>query len=108
MILRGRALSHGDGVAVLESERRQPSHTVPRGELARDVREDASRIARERIRERVVQHREQPCAGVLGVHVDGSGAQRLHRDLRLAEPHSPVDDDPARLEQLREHLGQQI
>ena len=108
MILRGRALSHRDRVAVLESERGQPSHRVPRCELTRDVREHTSRIARERIGERVVQHREQSRARVLGVHIDGAGPERLHRDLRLPEPHPPVDDHPVRLEQLREHLGEQI
>ena len=62
--------AHRDRVAVLEAERRQPSHAVPRRELARDVREHAPRIARERIGERVVQHREQPRARVLGIDVD--------------------------------------
>ena len=65
MILRGGFVTHGDGIRVLEAERWQPADTVQLHEAARDVTKDAL-AARG-----VVQDRDEPGAGVLGIDVDG-------------------------------------
>ena len=57
---------------------------------------------------RLAQDGEQSGARVLGIDVDRPRPQRAERDLRRAQPHPPLHRDPARLQQLREHLRQQV
>jgi pyridoxine 5'-phosphate synthase PdxJ len=55
-----------------------------------------------------VQNRNEPGPGVLRVNVDCIATQRTERDLGGAEPGFAVHLESAGLEQLREHLGEQI
>ena len=76
-----RLLSHGDGVAVLKSERRQPGHTESLAARGSDVRKRASGIGAHRRRDRIAENCDKPGAGVFGIHVDGIVAQRLKRNV---------------------------
>ena len=54
------------------------------------------------------KNREQSGARVFRIDVDGARLQRAERKVRRAEARPTVDAQPARLEQLREHLGEEI
>ncbi len=73
-------------------------------ERSRDVRVHVLRAALRRLGE----NGEQPGARVLGVDVDRVRAERAERDLGGAEARPPLHAHAARLEQLGEHLGEQI
>ena len=92
---RGLA-AHGDRVAVLEAERGEPAHAVAAIEFALHVRVEQARVCGKRVGEGIVQHRQQPRARVLGIHIYCTRAQSAERDLGRAESWSPVHRDPAR------------
>ena len=56
----------------------------------------------------VVQDRDEPGTGVLGIDVDGVRPQGAEENLGGPKSRSPLDANSARLEQLREHLGEEI
>ena len=104
MPLRGLP-PHRDGVGVLEAERRQPADAPAPAELAA-TRGRTPRAGRGCGGS--PQDREQAGAGVLGIDVDRARAERAERDLGGAEPGPALHRDAARLEQLREHLGEEV
>ncbi len=104
----GRLASHGDGVAILEAERREPAYAEARGKSARHAVEGEPRVAAHRRRDAVAQYGDEAGSRVLGIHVDRVGAERREGDLGCAESRAPHDGDPGRLEELREHLGQEV
>ncbi len=99
-----RRATHGDRVAVLETQRREPADAPPSPELGRHA---AIRVAGAAARS-LVKNREESGARVLRIDVDGARLQRAEREVRRAETRPAVDAQPARLEQLREHLGEEI
>ena len=101
--VRGLA-PHGDRVGVLEAQRRKPADAEAVAELAGYLGVGRARIGRGPL----VQDREQARAGVLRVHVDGAAPERRERDLGRAEAEPALRPDPAGLEQLSEHLGQEV
>jgi len=77
-------------------------------EAAREFGRDASVDVLSPAAWRFVQEHEQAGARVLRVHVDCTTRERSKRDLRRPEPRPPIDANPARLQQLREHLGENV
>src|SRR5215216_6052266 len=101
---RCRLATYADGVRVLESERRQPTHAEA---IAKRVRNVPERLVRRATRG-VAEDGEQTGAGVLGIDVDRVRANRGERDFGGAESRTAVDAKAARLEQLREHLAEDV
>ena len=96
--------SHGNGIGVLKAERSDPADAPATAELRGDAREHRLRVGLRGLAE----NRDEPGAGVLGIHVDGPGAKRLERNLGGAEPRAPRHRKPPGFEQLGKHLGQEI
>ncbi len=94
----------GDGIGVLEAERGQPLDTPAAPELGGDAGEHRRGVCLGRF----AQDHEQAGAGVLGVDIDGTGAQGLERNLGCAESGPSRDSDTARLEELGKDLGEQV
>src|SRR4029078_7624248 len=99
-----RRSSHGDGVRVLESERRQPANAVARSELRRDALKRGSGAGGGCFG----QDRGQSRARVLRVDVDRITAQRGEGELGGPEARPTIDAHTARLEELGEQLGEYI
>src|SRR5262245_31222089 len=107
-ILCSGIASDRDGIRVLEAEWWKPAEIVPLGKRPRDVIEDAARFGGERVGERIVEHGHEPRARVLRIDVDRSLAKRAEGHLRCAEAWLAYDGDATGLEQLREHLAQEV
>jgi hypothetical protein len=86
---------NGDRVAVLEAERRQPSHVPASRKFVSHERVGRAAPAAQRVGERVVQHRDEARSRVLGIDIDRTALQRAEGDLSGTEPGTAIDRDAA-------------
>ena len=97
-------MADGDGVGVLEAQRREPPHAVTIGAFASHGGKHRARI----VSRRVAEDDDEACAGILGVHIDGTAPECGVGDVGPAESEAPLHASPSSFEELGEHLGEDV
>src|SRR3954466_14531613 len=55
-----------------------------------------------------MKHGDEPSARVFRIHIDCARSESPKSDLRRSEPGPSLNGESARLQQLAEHLGEQV